>query len=251
MIVKKLEVVLISIKRRLNSEDLYYKEVFAYPKLNHQEIKASLKKIKQGDQAAKEYFLLTQQRLVIHIVNQFSYIDGLEKMDLIQEANYGLIEAIDSYDLSRGVCFSSYAYPIIYSKVIDAINNQMDLIKVSRHIKHKGKYYPQVYLSVDDKHPLNREATYKDYPTMDINSPIKQYLSNERSKMIQQFLSKLNPRSKKIVVLYFGLFGNRRHTYQEIADKFNLSKVGVYKHIKAQLSKAKDLKAYFTKCMDA
>lgn len=68
--------------------------------------------IKQGDEEAREKFIQGNLRLVLSVIQRF-YGRGESADDLFQVGCVGLIKAIDNFDLSQNVQFSTYAVPMI------------------------------------------------------------------------------------------------------------------------------------------
>lgn len=81
------------------------------PILNNEEKKALFDRILQGDKAAREAYIYGNLRLVLSVIQRFSgrgeYMD-----DLFQVGCIGLMKAIDNFDVSQGVKFSTYAVPM-------------------------------------------------------------------------------------------------------------------------------------------
>ena len=69
-------------------------------------------KIKAGDEEARETFIKGNLRLVLSVIKRF-YGRGENADDLFQIGCVGLIKAIDNFDLSQNVQFSTYAVPMI------------------------------------------------------------------------------------------------------------------------------------------
>lgn len=86
------------------------------PKITQKESNALLEKIKLGDQSAREQFIVANMRLVLSVIKRF----GAKKKssdDVFQAGCIGLIKAIDNFDLSFGVKFSTYAVPMIIGEI--------------------------------------------------------------------------------------------------------------------------------------
>lgn len=62
---------------------------------------------------------------------------GIEYDDLYQTACVGLVKAVDSFDESRGVCFSTYAVPVILGELKQLFRKE-GTVKVSRGLKELG-----------------------------------------------------------------------------------------------------------------
>lgn len=82
------------------------------PLLSNEEKNELLKKIKNGDKQAREEFINGNLRLVLSVVQRFGG-RGENADDLFQIGCVGLIKAIDNFDLSLNVQFSTYAVPMI------------------------------------------------------------------------------------------------------------------------------------------
>ena len=76
------------------------------PLLNNKEKEELLKKIKNGDDEARELFIKGNLRLVLSVIQKFSG-RGENADDLFQVGCIGLIKAIDNFDISLNVQFST------------------------------------------------------------------------------------------------------------------------------------------------
>ena len=73
-------------------------------------------------------------KLVIPVVKKY-YYEKLDFLDLVNEGNMGLMQAIDKFDLSRGNKFSTCAIPWIESKIRKAVNNNKEIIRVPQNVR--------------------------------------------------------------------------------------------------------------------
>lgn len=83
------------------------------PRLSESEQQELMIKIKQGDEAARERFTVGNMRLVLSLVRRF-WAKNANADDVFQAGCIGLIKAIDNFDLSVGVKFSTYAVPTTF-----------------------------------------------------------------------------------------------------------------------------------------
>ena len=90
----------------------------------------------QGDKTARDQLVLDNMGLIWSIVRRFQG-RGYEMEDLFQIGSIGLIKAIDKFDMSFEVRFSTYAVPMILGEVKRFIRDD-GMIKVSRSIKERG-----------------------------------------------------------------------------------------------------------------
>ena len=86
------------------------------PKISEKETTALLMKIKCGDERAREEFIVANMRLVLSIIKRF-WRQNKSSDDVFQAGCIGLIKAIDNFDLSVGVKFSTYAVPMIIGEI--------------------------------------------------------------------------------------------------------------------------------------
>jgi RNA polymerase sporulation-specific sigma factor len=107
-----------------------------FPLLKEEEILRLLEKTRQGDQKAREKLVNCNYRLVFNIIKRFEG-RGHEDDDLFQIGVIGLIKAIDNFDTSFNVKFSTYAVPMIIGEIRRFLRDDHP-IKVTRAIKEKS-----------------------------------------------------------------------------------------------------------------
>ena len=88
----------------------------ALPRLSSKESIELLNKVSLGDMEARNYFINCNLRLVLSIVQRYSHrVDNPD--DLFQIGCVGLIKAVDNFRTDVGVCFSTYAVPMIAGEI--------------------------------------------------------------------------------------------------------------------------------------
>ena len=103
------------------------------PLLNNKEKEELLKNIKNGDDEARELFIKGNLRLVLSVIQKFSG-RGENADDLFQVGCIGLIKAIDNFDISLNVQFSTYAVPMIIGEIRRYLRDN-NMVRVSRSIR--------------------------------------------------------------------------------------------------------------------
>ena len=103
------------------------------PLLTPEEKMELMQKIKQGDEEARQKFINGNLRLVLSIIRRFGG-RGENADDLFQVGCIGLIKAIDNFDLSQNVQFSTYAVPMIIGEIRRYLRDN-NVIRVSRSIR--------------------------------------------------------------------------------------------------------------------
>ena len=87
----------------------------------------------EGDKAAREELIKENMGLIRHVVKRFLG-RGVEAEDLFQIGAIGLVKAVDRFDLSFGVRFSTYAVPMIAGEIKRFLRDD-SMLKVSRSLK--------------------------------------------------------------------------------------------------------------------
>jgi len=126
--------------------------------LSEAETEALLLCLRAGDTAAREQLFVGHARLVYSIVARFLN-SGHDPEDLFQIGSIGLLKAIDKFDLSYGVKFSTYAVPLIIGEIRRFLRDD-GLIKVSRSLKETASKLRHAQESL--RRDLGREPTLKE-----------------------------------------------------------------------------------------
>ena len=103
------------------------------PMLKNEEIRGLLERSRRGDKAAREELISGNLRLVLSVIQRFSG-RGENLDDLFQVGCIGLIKAIDNFDPSHGVCFSTYGVPMIAGEIRRYMRDNSSL-RVSRSMR--------------------------------------------------------------------------------------------------------------------
>lgn len=103
------------------------------PVMKQKESKELMRKIKEGDEKAREQFIRNNLRLVLSVIQRFA--GRKENMDdLFQVGCIGLIKAIDNFNTELGVLFSTYAVPMITGELRRYLRDN-NSIRVSRSLR--------------------------------------------------------------------------------------------------------------------
>lgn len=103
------------------------------PLLSEEESKSLMLRVKAGDKLAREQFIVANMRLVLSLVKRF-WAKKSNADDVFQAGCIGLIKAIDNFNLSFGVKFSTYAVPMILGEIKRFLRDGNSL-RVSRSIR--------------------------------------------------------------------------------------------------------------------
>ena len=124
------------------------------PLLTKEEKEELFIKIKNGDEAAREKFINGNLRLVLSVIQRF-YGRGENADDLFQVGCVGLIKAIDNFDLSQNVQFSTYAVPMIIGEIKRYLrdNNSIRVSRSVRDLAYKAMQFKEKYIKQHGKEP--------------------------------------------------------------------------------------------------
>lgn len=177
------------------------------PLLNAKEKEELLKRIKAGDNDAREKFIQGNLRLVLSIAHRFSQ-SGEDIDDLFQIGCVGMIKAIDNFDISQNVQFSTYAVPMIMGEIKRYLRDSTNPIRVSRSVRDTA------YKALKAKELLTA-ATQKD-PTI---TEIANEIGIDREDIVMALEAIQSP-----VSIYEPLYTDDNDTlclYDQIKDKKN------------------------------
>ena len=117
-----------------------------------------LKKMHDGDKTARDKLVNGNLRLVLSVIQRF--VNRGENLDdLFQVGTIGLMKAIDNFDISQNVRFSTYAVPMIVGEVRRYLRDN-NALRVSRSMRDTAYHAMQVKEQLQTK--LNRDPTMEE-----------------------------------------------------------------------------------------
>jgi RNA polymerase sporulation-specific sigma factor len=140
------------------------------PVLSNEQKKVLFERMHNGDTSAREEFIRGNLRLVLSVIQRFNnrgeYVD-----DLFQVGCIGLIKAIDNFDVSQNVKFSTYAVPMIIGEIRRYLrdNNSIRVSRSLRDIAYKALQAKERLTNKNSKEPTVDEiAKELDIPKEDV-----------------------------------------------------------------------------------
>ncbi|MBR2500079.1 MAG: RNA polymerase sporulation sigma factor SigG [Clostridia bacterium] len=130
------------------------------PVMSNDEKEKLMVKIKQGDMEAREKFIGGNLRLVLSVIQKFNN-RGENPDDLFQIGCIGLIKAIDNFDTSHMVKFSTYAVPMIIGEIRRYLrdNNHIRVSRSIRDVAYKALKAKEEYINKNSKEPTVMELS--------------------------------------------------------------------------------------------
>ncbi len=124
------------------------------PKLTAKENEELMRRLKAGDEKARETFIVGNMRLVLSLVKRF-WAKNANADDVFQAGCVGLIKAIDNFNLDFNVKFSTYAVPMILGEIKRYLRDGNSL-RVSRSIRDTAYKILKVREAIEER---DEEAT--------------------------------------------------------------------------------------------
>ncbi len=179
--------------------------------LTAKEERECLEQIALGDEAAKARLIEHNLRLVAHIIKKY-YSTFKDQDDLISIGTIGLIKAVSTFKPEKSVRFATYASRCIENEVL-------------MHFRNKKKSAQDVYIS----DPIDTDKDGNSLTLMDVMSEEDNIVDcidlHIKSEQLYQFIgTALDERERQIIVMRYGLGGNRPLTQREVAKKLDISR---------------------------
>ena len=226
------------------------------PLLSKEEKEELFIKIKNGDEDARQKFINGNLRLVLSVIQRF-YGRGENADDLFQVGCIGLIKAIDNFDLSQNVQFSTYAVPMIIGEVKRYLrdNNSIRVSRSVRDLAYKSMQFKEKFTKEHGKEPtieqiakelgVTKEEIALSFDAIQDPVSLQEPVYNDGTENIYimdqvkdskntdeawtekmtiiQIMKKLNDKEKMIITKRF--FDGR--TQMEVADEIGISQAQV------------------------
>lgn len=129
------------------------------PLLSNEEKENLFLRIERGDKAAREKYVKGNLRLVLSVIQRFSN-NHEHADDLFQVGCIGLMKAVDNFDRSLDVKFSTYAVPMILGEVRRYLRDNNSSIRVSRSLRDTA--YKAIYAKEQLTKSMNRTPTIEE-----------------------------------------------------------------------------------------
>jgi RNA polymerase primary sigma factor len=239
---------------------MYLKEIGRIPLLKFEDEISLAKRYEAGDLKAKRKLTESNLRLVVSIAKK--YIGrGMSLLDLIQEGNQGLIRAVEKYDWRKGYKFSTYATWWIRQAITRAIADQARTIRIpvhmvetiNRYIRASRRLMQELgrepapeeiakVMEVDvakvrEIMKVSQEPTSLETPVGDEEdshlgdfisdpgpTPYEQTSRQLLKEHMEEVLSTLSDRERKVLILRFGLEDGRPRTLEEVGSQFGVTR---------------------------
>jgi RNA polymerase primary sigma factor len=249
------------IEEELDLTGQYLRDIGARPLLTFEEEQQMALHIKAGDERTRQAFIEANLKLVVSLARRYQG-RGLPLEDLIQEGNLGLLRAVDKFDATRHLKFSTHAFWWIRQAMTRAIGEQGRSIRLPVYLQETLQRLKRVHSCLQQD--LGREPTAEelagqmgispqklaelirasqelvslDWPIgeeddLDLGSVIEDRLTQAPAEaashlllkaQLQDLLDRLSERERAVVCLRYGLVDGRSRTLEEVGKAFHVTR---------------------------
>ncbi|MEG1310154.1 MAG: sigma-70 family RNA polymerase sigma factor [Bacilli bacterium] len=188
----------------------YANEISKIPLLTDNETIELINAMKNGDGEARKKLIKHNLRMVLKIANKFKIRIDLPIEDLISIGSFGLINAIDSFDIDRNVKLSSVAYPCIEN----AFYRHIYLSKMQKRDNSNDISLQEKIYESKDGEDITLEESIRD-DGLSIEEVI---LLKIRDEKIRSILKRLTKDEQELLLMRYGIIDGINYTLEEIAQ---------------------------------
>ena len=208
--------------RRNDTLDIYMSEMNRYKTLSDVELRDLITKAQHGNSRAREKAITANLRIVWSIAASYQGMDVFE--DILQNGNYGLCVAVDTFDVSRETMFSTWALEQVRKYIGIGLTDESRVVRMGAHfVKAKSAYN-----SASMDAPLAADEDGNDKTLLDtFASSSKADNLTDAADMklkIEYLMRGLDEREKAIVCGLFAIGCQEGEwTERTLAERFNLT----------------------------
>jgi RNA polymerase sigma factor (sigma-70 family) len=204
---------------RNDNNNRYMSEMNLYKVISDSEVKELIAAAQNGNAAAKNKVAEANLRIVWSIAKHYIGMDTFD--DILQNGNIGLLVAIDTFDVSRGTKFSTWALEYIRKYITSGITDESRVVRQGAHIVKEKKHYSATSFDAPICNEDGEEKTLLDFMPSDMSADNFSKVEDMRVK-INYLMKDLKPIEKEVICGLFG-FGCREYTQYELSVKFKLT----------------------------
>jgi RNA polymerase primary sigma factor len=245
-----------------NTLQLYLREIGQVKLLTADEEIALARRVRRGDQQAREDMIKANLRLVVKIAKDYAGL-GLPLLDLINEGNIGLMKGVERFDPNVGAKVSTYASWWIKQAIKRALANQSKTIRLPVHVVDKLAHIRKAEVKLRDS--LDREPTdeeiahdlgldtrrirrYRESSRAPVSldaplgsdgdsslvsetvadanaaAPYDTLARHNDNELMQEVLATLDARESRILAMRFGLDDGRPKSLEEVGQEIGVTR---------------------------
>ena len=199
-----------------------------FPKaLTREEEAALVARLSGGDTAARDELIERNLRLVAHIAKKYSG-RGRDSDDLISIGSIGLVKAIGTFNTEKGGSVAAYAARCIENEILMSIRAEK---------KTKGEVPLNEPIGTDRD---GNEITLADVLSSDEDVARRAEQNQQNNRLREAVRLTLTPREQKVIIMRYGLGGERCYAQWEVGQELGISRSYVSRIEKKALRKLND-----------
>lgn len=199
--------------------DRYQAEMRRQATYTDSELRNLIIAAQKGNERAREKAIKANLSIVWSIAAHYNGMDNFE--DILQNGNMGLCIAVDSFDVSRGTMFSTWALEIVRKYINIGLTDESRTIRMGAHLVKGKREYNATSFDAPMGNEDGDEKTLLDFFASDTSADNFSKREHDIAK-INYLMRGLSDNEKEIVCGLFG-FGCREYTQYELSIKFNLT----------------------------
>jgi len=247
--------------RRGDALELYLREIGPVKLLTPKEEIQLARRIKRGDQAARDLMIKSNLKLVVKIARDYEGM-GVPLLDLISEGNIGLMKGVERFKPGKGAKLSTYASWWIKQAIKRALADQGKTIRLPVHVVDRLAHIRKAEVRLREE--FGREATdeelahevdldtkrirqYRDASRAPVSldaslgedgdtsvsdvvadpnaaAPFAALVRDTDTDLMREVMGSLTERENTILALRFGLNDGRERTLDEIGQQFGVTR---------------------------
>lgn len=255
--------------------DTYFHEIDRTSLLTAEQERELAYRIQSGDTEARDHMVRANLRLVVAIARKYAHA-SLCFEDIIAEGNLGLLRAVEAFDPTRNTRFSTYARFWITQAIRRALQSSSKTIRVPCYLGHlltswqrtRLRLYAQLgrmpnddevgkALGLSARKSLAIRLALSTFQSLSLTEeredngntvgdfladsrtppPDDMLLQEERNRQVQWMLGRLKQRDAQMVRMRYGLDGQRPQTFQEISERYGVTRERIRQIIRKALRK--------------
>lgn len=194
---------------------LYYRDISKFSPLTEEEEQQLVILVGQGDEQARKTLIESHLLLVTKIARQYRQ-PNIELLDLIQEGNLALIEAVDRFSPELGTRFSTFVVWRIHKAIQKFIGINNNLLSLETPILDEDGQMRFLSDSiVDEENSMGSPSCEAVDFTME---------QREMIELLQHRMAKLSTKERKILEMLYGMDGQRPKSINEVAKVLGISR---------------------------
>ena len=190
-----------------------------------------LERLDDGDSTARDVLIERNLRLVVFLAKKYENT-GIDLEDLVSIGTIGLIKGINTFHRGKNIKLATYA-----SRCID---NEI-LMFLRKNKKIKTEVSIEESLSYDAE---GNELHLEDILGTDIDIVTREVEKEDEKKIMINEILRLDPRDRDIMILRYGLLGQKEKTQKEVADILGISQSYISRIEKKVIKRLKTLVNY-------